>query len=85
LKRVGITNSGGSGFSIFIFMKFSRVVKFLLLRPALDCVSVLLLSGFTNFLYRIFKGLFLELLHTNFDIERTIMGKGRAYVIPHII
>ncbi len=80
LKRVGINNSGRSGFQIFIFIKFSRFVVFVLLLPALDFGIVLLLSGFTNFSYRIFKGLFSKLLHSNFDIESTIMEKDFAPV-----
>jgi len=84
LKQVGIKNSGGSGFLIFIFVKFSRIAKFGLLPPALGFGIVLLLSEFPNFLYRIFKGLFSKLLHSNFDIERTIRGKDIAYVAPCI-
>jgi len=80
VKRVGIKNSGGSGFLILIFVKFLRVVKFVLLPPALGFGIVLLLSEFPNFLYRILKGLFSKLFHSNFDIERTIMEKDYAHV-----
>ena len=56
LKQVVINNSGGSGFPIFIFVKFPRVVKFLLLRPTLDFGSVLLYSEFSFFSAKINKG-----------------------------
>ena len=49
LKRVGINNSGRSGFQIFIFVKFFRVGIFFLLRPAVDFGSVLLLVEFLIF------------------------------------
>ena len=85
LKRIGIDNSGGSGFPILIFVKFSRFVLFVLLPPALGFGIVLLLYGFSNFLYRIFIGLLRKLCHSTFDIERTIMGKDHVHVAPCII
>lgn len=82
---VVVEESGSFGFPIFIFVKFLRVGIFVLLLPALDFGIDLLLCGFTNFLYRIFKGLLLSLILSIFNIPRTIMAKYHAHVIPHII
>jgi len=82
---VVVEESGSFGFPFFIFVNFFRVGIIVLHLPALDFGTVLWLSGFANFLYIIFKGLFSKLLHSNFDIERTIMERDLAYVVPLII
>lgn len=80
MKGVVVEKSVSSGFPIFIFVNFFRIGIIVLHLPALDFGTVLLLSGFANFLYRIFKGLFSKLFHSNFDFERTIMEKDYAHV-----